>query len=329
MAAGGAGGGLPASVSRSPRDAEASGEVQAAPRSLRRRHLRLALSDADEAVNRTGIDALPAAAYTRLRLDLSIDDAAQARVALDALSAALATAHVGPESIADFRSGALSIAAAGQAFPGSAVGGGSADCFVQLNRLEGLGGVLCVSFTTSPGVHGADDSAVMPRLQSLPSMLQTEARKPQRPIRAGPSTTALRRSPMGKQPQVDGTRRIAPAAQGPRCQGLYGAAWTLAYVAQHGPCRWRRSALTLMSLHGPSGIGAVGARRAPGDAPRPLRFRPTRRGGTHLQRGRLRPPACRRAGAGPRGQGRVFARPADGRTGRRPPRRRGGIGLRR
>ena len=235
-------------------DADAPEEVHAALRSLRPSHLHLSLSEADDSVNWTGIGALLAAANARLRLDLSIADSSRARVALDALSAALARAHVVPESIAVFPSDQRSIDAARQAFPASAIGGGSAHFFVQLNRLEGLGDVDFVSFTTSPIVHGADDSAVMLSLQSLPSMVETlHARYPQRPIRVGPSTIAVRSSPLGNQPWVDGTRRVALAAQDPRCRGLYGAAWTLGYVAQFANAGGVQ-ALALMSLGGPSGI---------------------------------------------------------------------------
>ena len=235
-------------------DADAPEDVHAALGALRPSHLHLSLSNADDSVNWTGIGALLAAANARLRLDLRADHSSQARVALDALSAALATANVVPESIAVFPSDERSIDAARQAFPASAIGGGSAHFFVQLNRLEELGDADFLSFTTSPIVHGADDSAVMLSLQSLPSMVQTlHARYPQRPIRVGPSTIAVRSSPLGKQPQTDGTRRVALAAQDPRCRGLYGAAWTLGYVAQFANAGGVQ-ALTLMSLGGPSGI---------------------------------------------------------------------------
>lgn len=248
-------GGLPmVGIEIAASDDHAPEEVHAALRLLRPSHLHLSLGAADATVNWTGIGALLAAANARLRLDLSVDCSSQARVALDALSAALAIAHVVPESIAVFPSDQRSIAAARQAFPATAIGGGSAHFFAQLNRLEGLGDVDFVSFTTSPIVHGTDDSAVMLSLQSLPSMVETlHANYPKRPIRVGPSTIAVRSSPLGKQPLVDGTRRVALAAQDPRCRGLYGAAWTLGYVAQFANAGGVQ-ALTLMSLRGPSGI---------------------------------------------------------------------------
>ena len=235
-------------------DADAPAEVHAALRLLRPSHLHLSLNNTNDSVNWTGISALLASAKTRLRLDLNNADSSPANGALEALSAALATARVVPESIAVFPSDQRTIDAARQAFPASAIGGGSAHFFVQLNRTEGLGDVDFLSFTTSPIVHGADDGAVMLSLQSLPSMVQTlHARHPQRPIRIGPSTIAVRNSPLGKQPQTDGTRRVALAAQDPRCRGLYGAAWALGYVAQFAHAG-AVQALTLMSLGGPSGI---------------------------------------------------------------------------
>ncbi len=158
-----------------------------------------------------------------------------------------------PESIAIFPSEQVFIDFARRAFPDSQVGGGTPHFFAQLNRLEGLGVVDFVTFTTSPIVHGADDDSVMLSLQSLPSMIDTlRALGITSPIRVGPSSIAVRKSPLGGQPPTDGTRRVAMANQDPRCHGLFGAAWALGYIAQFS--MKSAEAITVMSLSGSAGI---------------------------------------------------------------------------
>ena len=248
-------GALPAmGIEISARDAHAPEAILAALSTLRPSHLHLSLEEEEDgSVKWDRIGKLLAAAHARLRLDLTIADPAGSNRAVQALGAALTKARLVPESIAIFPSDPTSIDAARRAFPHSAVGGGTPHFFVQLNRLEGLGEVDFASFTTSPIVHGADDSAVMLSLQSLPSMIETlRARYPHLPIRVGPSTISARKSPLGRQPVTDGTRRIALARQDPRCRGLYGAAWALGYIAQFATAG--AQALTVMSLGGPSAI---------------------------------------------------------------------------
>ena len=234
------------------RDGQTPGrDTLAALRALRPAHLHLSLDDPG-AVDWTGVGQLLAAARARLRLDLTVADAERSRAALHALSEALSRAQLSPESIAVFPSDAPSIDAARRAFPASAIGGGTPHFFVQLNRLEELGEVDFVSFTTSSIVHGADDGEVMLGLQSLPAMIETlRARWPTLPVRVGPSTIAARRSPLGNQPPSDGTRRIALASQDPRCRGQFGAAWTLGYAARFAAAG--AQSLTLLSLSGACG----------------------------------------------------------------------------
>jgi len=78
------------------------------------------------------------------------------------------------------------------------------------------------------------------------------ANHPAVPIRVGPSTIGVRKSPLGRQPATDGMRRVALAGTDPRCQGLFGAAWTLGYVAQVANAGV--DSVTMMSLCGPSGV---------------------------------------------------------------------------
>ena len=235
-------------------DADAPGAIRAALRALRPSHLHLSLAQAEAgSVDWHGIGALLADAQARLRLDLTITDPPRSTAALHALSTALTQARLVPEGIALFPGDGASIDAARRLFPASAIGGGTAHFFVQLNRAEALGDIDFASFTTSPIVHGADDDSVMLSLRSLPSMIATlRARWPLLPVRVGPSTIGARKSPLGRQPVTDGMHRVALAAQDPRCRGLYGAAWALGYVAQFAAAGVQ--ALTLMSLGGPSAV---------------------------------------------------------------------------
>ena len=240
-------------VEISPCDVEADEATLAALRAMRPAHLHLALEADAGAVEWKRINELLGIAGARLRLDLTVGDAARADEALEALRRDLRDAGFTPTSIAVFPSEERCLHAARQAFPASLIGGGTPHFFVQLNRLESLGTVDFLTFTTSPIVHGADDESVMLSLQSLPSMVETlDARYPGLPIRIGPSSIATRKSPLGNQSETDGMRRIALAREDPRCRGLYGAAWSLGYVAQLAMAGV--DAITLMSMSGASGV---------------------------------------------------------------------------
>ena len=237
----------------SPTDAESDQGTRAALQSLRPAQLHLALEAAAGGVQWKRIQELLDIAGARLRLDLSIGDVAQADEILEAFLGDLRGANLVPESVAVFPSDQHCIQAARRKFPASLIGGGTPHFFVQLNRLESLGTVDFLTFTTSAVVHGADDESVMLTLQSLPSMVETlAARYPDLPVRVGPSCIATRKSPLGRQPETDGTQRIALAGQDPRYRGLYGAAWSLGYIAQLTAAG--ADAITLMSLRGASGI---------------------------------------------------------------------------
>ena len=240
-------------VEIAPRDGKADEATRAALRALRPGHLHLALETSEGAVEWERIRELLEISGAHLRLDLVIADVAQADVVLGALCSELLEADILPASIAIFPTEQRSLDTARRLFPTSLIGGGTPHFFVQLNRLDSLGAVDFVTFTTSPIVHGADDESVMLSLQSLPSMVETlRARYPAAPIMVGPSTIATRKSPLGKQPQTDGMRRVALAMQDPRCRGLYGAAWSLGYIAHLAVSGV--DAITLMNLSGPSGV---------------------------------------------------------------------------
>jgi hypothetical protein len=251
----------------SPRDVDTEEPIRAALQAMRPAHLHLALEAGGGAVDWKRIHELLRIAGANLRLDLTLGELARADELLEALRDDLRDAGLMPESIAIFPSEQRCLDAARQAFPSSLIGGGTPYFFVQLNRIESLGAVDFLTFTTSPIVHGADDEPVMLTLQSLPSMIATlNARYPGLPIRIGPSSIATRKSPLGNQPETDGTRRLALAKEDPRCRGLYGAAWSLGYVAQLAAMAGV-DAITLMSLSGASGIlglaGGGAVRRNP------------------------------------------------------------------
>ena len=155
---------------------------QLAPRHL---HLRIDATDS-AAVDWAGIQGLLEAANARLRLDLTRVSEGGAERALARLARALAAAGVTPESVTPFPSTPLVVDAARQAFPGCGIGGGTPYFFTQINRLEDLGRVDYLTFSTSALVHGADDESVMAGLQSLPWMMETLASLyPGVPVRVG------------------------------------------------------------------------------------------------------------------------------------------------
>ena len=71
----------------------------------------------------------------------------------------------------------------------------------------------------------------MQGLQCLPSLIDTlRVRHTGLAVRVGPSGIAAPRSPLGKQPESDGSRRITLARRDPRSSALYGAAWLVGHI---------------------------------------------------------------------------------------------------
>ena len=222
---------------------------QLAPQHL---HLRLDAADSP-AVDWAGIQSLLEAAGARLRLDLTRVPEGGADQALARLAMALAAAGITPESVTPFPSTPPVVDAARRALPGSSIGGGTPYFFTQLNRLEDLGRVDYLSFSTSALVHGADDESVMAGLQSLPWMMETLASiHPGVPVRVGTSAIGMQASPLGAQPDSDGSRRLALARHDPRSRALFGAAWLLGYVASCVAAG--ADSLSMLMLLGPSGL---------------------------------------------------------------------------
>lgn len=233
-----------------PADAQASPLVQAALADISPSLLHLTLSLPQQPVQWTGIAQLLSVSGAQLRLDLS---AGVTAASLARLATALRDAGIKPESVAVFPGTPPEVTAARQAFPASAIGGGTPHFFAQFNRMEDVGPADFLSFTVCPIVHSAADAASMAGLQSLPSLLASaRARYPGRALRIGPSSLSARSSPLGNQPVSDGTRRMALAQRDPRTRGLFGAAWLLGHVAQ--AARAGAEAVSVMSLRGDAGV---------------------------------------------------------------------------
>lgn len=190
-------------------------------------------------------------AVAALRLDLHrLDDPAR-RAALPALAACLHAAGIPPAAIAAvaaFPTSAAAVAAVRAAFPASAIGGGSADFFVQLNRMDRLPPLDFLTFTVCPTVHQADDRTVLDSAQALPGMLATLAQRyPGLPVHVGPSRIAARHSPLGA-PAVsaDGSPMPLAGHDARDADGL-GVVWAASHVA----------GLAAQAM--PSGVGAAAA----------------------------------------------------------------------
>lgn len=128
--------------------------------------------------------------------------------------------------------------AARAAFPGIRLGGGMFSFFTELNRKRPPAELLdFVHNVTCPIAHAADDRSVMETHEALPYQVAT-ARGfiGKTAYRIGPSSIGCRDNPYGQTyaPNPD-NQRICLAKSDPRQRGLFGAAWTLGYVASLAP----------------------------------------------------------------------------------------------
>jgi hypothetical protein len=145
--------------------------------------------------------------------------------------------------------------AARDAFPGVKLGGGMFSFFTELNRKRVPVELLdFVHNTTCPIVHAADDRSVMETLEALPYQVTT-ARSfiGSTAYRVGPSAIGCRDNPHGATwtPNPDNVR-ICLTKLDPRQRALFGAAWTLGYVATLA--RSNVDAIALGAATGPLGI---------------------------------------------------------------------------
>jgi hypothetical protein len=146
-------------------------------------------------------------------------------------------------------------AAARRAFPGVKLGGGMFSFFTELNRKRPPAHLLdFVMNTTCPIVHAADDRSVMETLEALPFQVDT-ARTfiGDCAHRIGPSAIGCRDNPHGATFTPNpGNERVCLARADPRMRGLFGAAWTLGYIATLA--RSGIDAVTIGAPTGPLGI---------------------------------------------------------------------------
>jgi hypothetical protein len=146
-------------------------------------------------------------------------------------------------------------AAARAAFPRARLGGGVFSYFTELNRKRPPAELLdFVTHTTCPIVHAADDRSVMETLEALPAIIaSTRAFSGNAAYRVGPSAIGCRQNPYGKDAQDNPQGgRICLARVDPRQRGLFGAAWTLGYVAAFA--RGGIEAVALGACTGPFGF---------------------------------------------------------------------------
>jgi hypothetical protein len=145
--------------------------------------------------------------------------------------------------------------AARGAFPGVRLGGGTFAFFTELNRKRPPTQPLdFVTHTTCPIVHAADDVSVMETLEALPYVTQSaKAFINGKDYRVGPSSSPARLNPYGASTAPNpGNGRVCLSNMDPRQRGLFGAAWTLGYVAALAP--GGLSAITLGAATGPAGM---------------------------------------------------------------------------
>jgi hypothetical protein len=145
--------------------------------------------------------------------------------------------------------------AARAAFPGVRIGGGTFAFFTELNRKRPPTDNLdFVTHTTCPIVHAADDVSVMETLEALPYVVQSaKAFINGKAYCIGPSSIPARLNPYGASTAPNPNNgRVCLSDMDPRQRGLYGAAWTLGYVA--ALAGGGLSAITLGAATGPAGM---------------------------------------------------------------------------
>ncbi|MGH6892021.1 MAG: hypothetical protein ACREEP_07165 [Dongiaceae bacterium] len=145
--------------------------------------------------------------------------------------------------------------AARAAFPGVRLGGGTFAFFTELNRKRPPTDLLdFVTHTTCPIVHAADDVSVMETLEALPYVTRSaKVFIGGKAYCVGPSSVPARLNPYGASTAPNpGNGRVCLSDMDPRQRGLFGAAWTLGYLAALAP--GGLAAITLGAATGPAGM---------------------------------------------------------------------------
>jgi hypothetical protein len=155
--------------------------------------------------------------------------------------------------------------AARAAFPRARLGGGMFSFFTELNRKRPQVDLLdLVSFTTSPLVHAGDDRSATESIEALPAIADSaKAFIRGLPWHVGPSAIGMRMNPYGAAPMENPNNiRQAMNRVDPRQRGLFGAAWTVGYVAQ-----FARAGATALTVN--AGTGEFGLVSSPAPYARP------------------------------------------------------------
>ena len=156
-------------------------------------------------------------------------------------------------------------AAAREAFPGSAIGGGNFMYFTELNRkpppFEGPDFVI---HPTCAIVHAADDRSVTETIETLSYIINSgRSLFGAKPCCLGPVGIGTRTSPFGGPPTPNPhSGRVAMCRNDPRQRGLLGAAWHLGVAA-------RAAEGSVMSLILGAPTGDHGLLHHPGETPQP------------------------------------------------------------
>ena len=156
-------------------------------------------------------------------------------------------------------------AAARDAFPGCAIGGGNFMYFTELNRKPPpFAGLDFVTHPTCAIVHAADDRSVTETVETLPYIIHSvRSRFDGKPYCLGPVGIGTRTSPFGGPPSPNPhSGRVAMCRNDPRQRGLLGAAWHLGIAA-----RAAAGGVTSVILGAPT--GDHGLLHHPGETPQP------------------------------------------------------------
>jgi D-apionolactonase len=125
-------------------------------------------------------------------------------------------------------------AAARQAFPGIAIGGGVLTNFTELNRNPLPSNLFdFITHSLCPTVHASDDLSVMETLESLPWIFDSVRQMVGKlPYHIGPTSISARSNPYGKSLTSNPQNiRICLTEKDPRENGLYFAVWSFGIIA--------------------------------------------------------------------------------------------------
>jgi hypothetical protein len=144
--------------------------------------------------------------------------------------------------------------AARAAFPDAIIGGGSFGFFTELNRnWPPIGLVDYITHVVCSVVHASDDRAMMENVESFQHMTRTiKAFAGDKPYRLIASGLGLDIGPYGAPASNAENKRGTMVRMDPRHRGVFGAAWTLAAIAE--AARGGLQAISPAALAGEFGI---------------------------------------------------------------------------